>query len=156
MTSTLVELQNVKEENLETNSAIKVLLKHKETDNHDARTELSKEVESTIFPLLKKLKKISAARAESLGLIEVLETNLQHLLQYYGRKSDLRGVYQRLSPVERQVASMVRQGFSTKLIATTLKSSPETVNNHRKHIRKKLGLDNKATNLYGFLNSLDE
>jgi DNA-binding CsgD family transcriptional regulator len=55
-----------------------------------------------------------------------------------------------------QVASMVRQGLSTKVIAKTLNISPGTVSIHRKHIRKKLGLNEKADNLHSYLLSLIE
>jgi DNA-binding CsgD family transcriptional regulator len=55
-----------------------------------------------------------------------------------------------------QVASLVRQGLSTKIIAMTLNIAPGTVSIHRKHIRKKLGLDGKAANLQSYLMSLTE
>jgi DNA-binding CsgD family transcriptional regulator len=51
---------------------------------------------------------------------------------------------------------MVRQGLSTKLIATTLNLSTGTIGIHRKHIRKKLELDSKEINLYSYLTSLIE
>jgi PAS domain S-box-containing protein len=154
--TTQFELETIKEETGEINSALKVLIKSIDSDKYDAQTELSEEVELTILPILKKLKKASADRIESTSLIDNLETSLQHLLRFYGRKSDLRAAYQKLSPVEAQVASMVKQGLSTKLIAATLNSSPETINNHRKHIRKKLGLESKEINLFSYLNSLIE
>ena len=64
-------------------------------------------------------------------------------------------VYQKLSPIERQVAGMVKLGQPTKVIAATLNITAGTVNTHRKHIRKKLGLDNKE-NLQGYLQSLKD
>jgi DNA-binding CsgD family transcriptional regulator len=63
-------------------------------------------------------------------------------------------VYRNLTPKEIQVASMVREGFSTKVIAATLSISPETVSIHRKNIRKKLGLGTKAENLRSYLVTL--
>jgi PAS domain S-box-containing protein len=154
--TTQVELETIKEETGEINCALKVLIKRIDSDKYDAQTELSEELELTILPILKKLKKASAARVQSTCLIDNLETNLRHLVQCYGRRSDIRAAYQQLSPVEAQVASMVRQGLSTKLIAAALNSSPETINNHRKHIRKKLGLESKEINLFSYLSSLIE
>jgi PAS domain S-box-containing protein len=154
--TTQVELETIKEETGEINCALKVLIKRIDSDKYDAQTELSEELELTILPILKKLKKASTARVQSTCLIDNLETNLRYLVQFYGRRSDIRAAYQQLSPVEAQVASMVRQGLSTKLIAVALNSSPETINNHRKHIRKKLGLESKEINLFSYLNSLTE
>jgi DNA-binding CsgD family transcriptional regulator len=60
----------------------------------------------------------------------------------------------KLTPVEIQVASMIRQAMPTKVIASMLKLSPGTVNIHRKHIRQKLGLNSRSLNLTGYLMSL--
>jgi DNA-binding CsgD family transcriptional regulator len=48
----------------------------------------------------------------------------------------------------------VREGFSTKAIASTLSLSPETISIHRKNIRKKLGLGSKGENLRSYLIAL--
>jgi DNA-binding CsgD family transcriptional regulator len=122
----------------------------------EAQVSLSYEAEATVMPLLKKLKESSPDAKQSAYLIKILESNLQHLVKAYGQSASLTAVYQRLSPVESLVASMIRQGRSTKTIATTLNIAPGTVNIHRKHIRKKLGLDNKSTNLESYLKSLEE
>jgi DNA-binding CsgD family transcriptional regulator len=58
--------------------------------------------------------------------------------------------------MEIQVATHVKQGKATKEIADILCLAPDTVNVHRKKIRKKLGLRNKSINLQTFLTSLSE
>jgi DNA-binding CsgD family transcriptional regulator len=121
-----------------------------------AQTSLSYEVEATLMPLLKRMKETPSDSRQSDHLINILESNLQHLVNAYGRSASLTAAYQRLSPVESLVASMIRQGQTTKTIAATLNIAPGTVNIHRKHIRKKLGLDNQATNLESYLKSLEE
>jgi DNA-binding NarL/FixJ family response regulator len=121
----------------------------------EARVGLAYEVEATLMPLLKRLKKTRSDPQQSDYLINILESNLQHLVSAYGRSGSLAAAYQNLSPVESLVASMVRQGHSTKAIATTLNIAAGTVSIHRKHIRKKLGLGKKSTNLESYLKSLE-
>ncbi len=150
------ELEKRKEESTEINTALKVLLKHRETDKSDAQSALLYEVEETIIPFLKKLKGASTGRRQTTRLINILETNLQHLVESYGSATTLSAAFHQLTPVEIQVASLLRQGLSTKVIATTLKIAPGTIGTHRKHIRKKLGLDGKANNLHSYLKSLTE
>lgn len=154
--TTQEELEKIKEESLETNAAMQVLLKYRDTDKSDAKIAFSQEVESTILPFLKKLKGTSTGRHQTTRLVNILEANLEHLVESYGHTANLAAAYQHLTPVETQVASLVRQGLSTKVIAATLAISAGTVGIHRKHIRKKLGLDSKGTNLHSYLLSLTE
>lgn len=154
--TTMKELETVKKETAEINAALNILLKHRESDKIEAQLALSNEVEETILPFLEKLKRASAGRVHSTRLISALEANLEQLVKIYGRADTLPAAYQKLSPTERQVASLVRQGLPSKVIAATLNISQATVELHRKHIRKKLGLEDKASNLYNHLLSLRE
>jgi DNA-binding CsgD family transcriptional regulator len=120
----------------------------------NAKNALSVEVEAIIMPLLETLKEKSADPLQTTLLIKLLETNIQHLVKAYGNASSLVVAYQCLTPVERLVAAMVRQGLPSKEIAMALTISPGTVSIHRKHIRKKLGLDSRVTNLQSYLMSL--
>lgn len=120
----------------------------------EAQCALSQEVEATLIPLLEKLKQTSTDPTQTSLLIDILESNIQHLVKSYGSSVNLVAAYQRLSPVETLVASLVRQGLPTKDIATALSISPGTVSIHRKHIRKKLCLGYKGINLQSYLQSL--
>lgn len=154
--STQEELESIKAQSAEINTALSVLLKYRELDKSDAQLALSDEVESTLLPMLKKLKTASVGRLQSIRLINILETNLQQLVKSYGRTGNISAIYQKLTPIETQVASMIRQGQPTKVIAAALNIAPGTVSIHRKHIRKKLGLDGKGDNLYSYLQSLTD
>jgi PAS domain S-box-containing protein len=150
------ELQKIKSESAEINSVLNVLLKHWETEKSDAQLALSHEVKGTILPFLEKLKK-GNTNQHQIRLLNILETNLQHLVQSFGCAYNLTAAYQQLTPVETQVASLIKQGLPTKVIATSLNISPGTVSIHRKHIRKKLGLLNgKSANLHSYLQQLTE
>ena len=154
VTSTKQELIKTKEESAEVNTALNVLLKHREIDKTEAQILLSRELETTVLPILDKLKKACIGQFQSTHLIGIIEASLTNIVKAYGRSSNLALAYQKLTPIEKQVASMVRQGQSTKMIAVALNISPGTVSSHRKHIRKKLDLDGKNTNLSNYLASL--
>lgn len=56
-----------------------------------------------------------------------------------------------LSIKELQICHLIKQNYSTAAIADRLNVSALTVETHRKHIRKKLGLTNAAINLQTYL-----
>jgi DNA-binding CsgD family transcriptional regulator len=60
-----------------------------------------------------------------------------------------------LSPREVEICHMIKNGYSTKEIATVLAISPQTVSVHRKIIRRKLGLTGSDTNLISFLRTIE-
>ena len=150
MTSQLEELRGEFED---VNTTLKVLLKNRDADKSDTQNALVREMNQEIAPFLRKLKK-SIRDRKQIHLLDVLESNLQHLASSYGKSDASTLLFWQLTPVEIQVASMIKQGLSTKDIATALSLSPETINVHRKHIRKKLGLSSKAANLRNHLTSL--
>ena len=149
------ELEKIKAETNEINTALNVLIKSHHSKNSDAQAALTQQVEETIVPFLKKLKGASTGRTQTTRLIGILENNVLNMVKAYGG-INLTNVYRLLTPVEKQVASMIRQGMRTKVIAATLNCSPETIGVHRKNIRKKLGLKNNASSLSVYLQSLAE
>jgi DNA-binding NarL/FixJ family response regulator len=58
--------------------------------------------------------------------------------------AEVRRAYATLSPRELEIFAALAQGLSVGDIAERLSRSPKTVNNHRTHIMKKLGLRNTA------------
>ncbi len=150
MTSQLKELRDEFED---VNTTLKVLLKNRDTDKSATQNALVREMSQEVAPFLLKLKK-SVRDRKQIRLLSVLDNNLQQLASSYGNTSAYTLLSWQLTPVEIQVASMIKQGLSTKDIATALSLSPETISVHRKHIRKKLGLNSKAVNLRSHLTSL--
>ena len=57
-------------------------------------------------------------------------------------------VFDRLSPRELQVCTMIKEGYTSKEIADALFITKKTVDYHRSSIRKKLGLQNDNLRVY--------
>ncbi|MGR9088075.1 MAG: PAS domain S-box protein [Gammaproteobacteria bacterium] len=147
--------EKIKTENANVNAALKVLLSQLESKMSDSQCRLSLDLEKTVLPFLKKIRKLSHD-PQQIRLLDIIESNLEHLIQSYGSVTSVDAAYHKLTPTEIQVATMVRQGLPTKAIATALNLAQGTVSIHRKRIRRKLGLESKAANLHCYLSSLTE
>lgn len=144
------ELTSLKGETAEFNTALKVMMKMRHTENDEAKNLLTLELQQEVLPFLQKLKS-GNHDSKQIRLISTLEANLQRLVSTYGSETSIASSYKHLTPKEIQVATMVREGFSTKAIASTLSLSAETISIHRNNIRKKFGLDSKSDNLRSYL-----
>jgi PAS domain S-box-containing protein len=151
---TATELSSLRTESEEANVALKVLIKMRNTENVAAKSLLNDELSLEVLPFPEKLKQ-NNQDIRQLRLVNTLEANLQRLVSTYGSPTTISASLKNLTPKEIQVASMVREGFSTKAIASTLALSPETISIHRKNIRRKIGLDSKDKNLRSHLMVLD-
>lgn len=150
-----VEIHTLKDEAVEINTALKVMLRLRQTENLDAKNNLVVELQQEVMPFLKRLKG-SSREPKDVRLLNTLEANLQRLILAYGGVNGITSTYKLLTPKEIQVASMVREGFSSKVIASTLSICPDTISIHRKNIRRKLGLKRKTDNLRSYLLAMIE
>lgn len=132
------------------NTALKILLKTREADKKEMAEKIKITYESIITPFLDKVKE-SLDTTRQTTLMGILESNLEELLKPFSNHRDPLMI---LTPVENQVAAMVKQGLTNKEMAEMLNKSVRTISNHRDHIRLKLGLRNKKVNLRSYLSSL--
>lgn len=112
------------------------------------RRSVAHTVETTLLPTLKVLQKTDDAAVRR-GYAGVLSDQLMRL--YEGAGSDSRLLA--LSPTELKICQFIQSGIRTKEIAESLNLSTDTVQTHRKSIRRKLRLKGKDVNLYSFLQS---
>ena len=108
-------------------------------------------VKELVVPYLKKLRK-SGLNDRQRTLTDILDSNLNGIISPF--LFTLSAKYASLTPKEIRVANLVRDGKTTKEIARLLISSTDTIDFHRKNIRKKLGLQNTKSNLRSYLLSL--
>ncbi|MDH3891028.1 MAG: helix-turn-helix transcriptional regulator [candidate division Zixibacteria bacterium] len=109
-------------------------------------------ISRVVEPLLLQLKE--RCRDSERHSIEVLESCLKSVLS--PSAVNLERVCEGLTSREIQICNMVRQGFATKQIASVLSLSNQTVQTHRKNIRRKLGIRSKRVSLEKSLKRLEQ
>jgi len=134
----------------ESNTALKVLLKHRDMDKKNLEEHILSNIQELIFPVLGKLKmKITDPNLNV--YLEIIESNLNEISSPFA--PCLSDKFSKLTPAETQIANFIKHGKTTKEIARVLNLSPNTIATQRQKIRKKLGLTNKKTNLQTTLTS---
>lgn len=142
----------LKNQNLEeANTALKVLLKHREEDRKELEEKVVVNIEQLVSSYVEKMKSTRLDERQRTYL-EIIESHLNDIVSPLLQK--IASLHLQLTPQEIQVASLVKAGRSTKEIADILTISTNAVDFHRKNIRKKLGLSHKKTNLRTFLLSM--
>jgi len=132
----------------EVNTAMKVLLDQREQDRRDVEETVMNNVKELLAPYLERLKKTKLTDVQQ-AHVRVLETNLDNIVSPFLKT--LHSRYLNLTPKEIRVASLIKEGRTTKEIAELLGMSVAAVDFHRNNIRKKLGLRNKKANLVSHL-----
>jgi len=128
----------------EINIALNVLLRKRDRDRDEFEANIAENVSRLIVPYLDKLQE-SALDSHQQGLVVFLRESIRQLTSPFMRNIGESVIS--LSPMELQVASMVKEGKSSKEIAALLRISSGTVNIHRRNIRKKMGITNEKANL---------
>jgi PAS domain S-box-containing protein len=136
----------------EANTAMRVLLHQSENDKEELEEKVLMNVKELVAPYIEKLGSGSLDQNQRICL-QVLDANLQNIVSPFSRR--LSSQYQKLTPAEIRVASLIRDGKSTKEIAEFLNLSKRTIDSYRKCIRKKLGLQNEKINLMTHLMSIN-
>ena len=145
------QLEEQKNSLEETNIALKVLLKQRETDRIELEQKVLANVKELVFPYVEKLKAARLGPREK-TLVGIIDEHLQDIISPFLQRISTANAL--LTPQEIHVAAMIRDGKSTKEIADILNVSPTTVNFHRKNLRDKFGLKNTPSNLRSFLLSM--
>jgi PAS domain S-box-containing protein len=136
----------------EMNTALKVLLRQREEDREDLEQAVLANVRRRISPTLDRLQGLCAGEEARL-LAEQLRRSLKELTEPFCHR--LSTVCQGLTPAEIQVAELIREGLGTKEIAARLGVGASTIDTHRHHLRRKLGLKDRRDGLRSHLLSLE-
>ena len=128
-------------------------MKQRENDKADLEERLLANVKELVLPYVEKLKN-SRLHFDQMTLVGILESNMKEIVSPFVTKLSSR--FLNLTPTEIQVASLIKDGKTSKEIAALLNASENTVRTHRFHIRSKLGIKNRKINFRSYLQSLQD
>jgi PAS domain S-box-containing protein len=135
----------------ETNIAMKVLLEKREKDKNELEEMVLANVRGLLLPCLERLRGCRLNDRQRI-YADILEANLQTIVSPFLHRLSNR--FLNLTPTEIQVAGLVREGKTSKEIASLINVSERGVEFHRNNIRRKLDLTNAKKNLRSYLLSL--
>jgi DNA-binding NarL/FixJ family response regulator len=135
----------------EANTALKVLLRHREEDKETLEEQVLVNVRKLVLPHLENLKHLNLNEKQS-NQLKIAEENLRNIVSPFIH--NLTSRYLELTPREIQVANLIKEGKTTKEMTDILNISATAVDFHRKNLRSKFGIKNTKTNLMAFLSSL--
>jgi PAS domain S-box-containing protein len=142
------QLDRKTERLMETNVALKILLEKREEDKKELEEKVMYNVEKLIYPWLEKLK-TRCNKDSQKALMETIRLNLDEITSSFAHKHN--NYLSNLTPAQIQIANFIKQGQTTKEIASLLDLSPSTIACHRQEIRKRLFLTKKKINLQAAL-----
>ncbi len=140
-----LELQQQKLALEQKNTALKEVIGQIEIEKNKIKDDIVINVNELILPILKKLR----IKGTPGKYIDLLQRHLAELTSSFGRKITEKSI--KLTPREIEICSMIKGSLTSKELSKLLNISHQTVEKHRKNIRKKLSISNKNINLTSFL-----
>lgn len=128
----------------EINMTLKVLLNSLEKDQEQLKEVFLTNIKQQVLPYLEKLKKRPLQDVEK-GYVEMAESHLKEIASPFAQK--LTSKYLNLTSKEITIASLIKEGKTSKEIAELVHVSKRDVDFHRGKIREKLGLKKQKGNL---------
>lgn len=133
----------------ETNIALRKVMSQLAEEKREVHTAILNNIQKIVMPIVFELELRVAGQLRS--YVTLLRQNLNQIADSF--LTEMCRNHVELSPVEIIISTMIRNGLSTKEIATIRCISPATVRRHRENIRRKLGLQNRKVNLATYLQS---
>jgi PAS domain S-box-containing protein len=145
------ELENKTNTLEELNTALKVLLQHREEDKREMEDRFVMNIRGLIIPFVDKMKNTPLDEPQK-AYLSIIKTHLKDLMSPMIKK-----MYQfNFTPTEIQVSSLIKEGKTSKEIAKIMGIATSSIDTHRNNIRKKLGISNRSINLRSNLQSLSQ
>lgn len=139
------EIAVLRKELEERDAALRVLMRLREEDRTQVVQDYGTRIQQELAPCIVELESVCTGQKQQSAVAA-----LKRRLGYF-EKPERRLAEYGLTPREIELAQLVREGLSSKAIADRLCISRESVNSHRQHIRRKLGLSGQKQTLKAFL-----
>lgn len=143
------ELLKKKDQLQEMNVTLRTVMKSVDKERLDFQKSVGDTIQKALLPALAPVRKESSKSVRN-AYLDIVEDQLVKLARGGGRED--RALLLKMTPSEMKICRFIQAGASTKEIADTLNLSMETVQTHRRNIRRKLNLQNRRVNLATFLN----
>jgi len=140
-----IERQALKEKNI----TLKEVLGQIEEEKRQIAFQTQSNVDRVVLPVLNKLDE--KMQSDDKTYVSLLRNSLTEITHPF--INNLKARFLELTPREIEICNMIKNGLSSKEIASVLNTAVGTVFNQRKTIRKKLGIANDNINLSSFLHS---
>lgn len=135
------------------NLALRVLIDHREEEKRTLEESVASTAAIRITPFIDRLK-TSGLDSGQKSLLGMIEKALQELVSPYIKKLSTK--ISVLTPREKEVALLIRDGLTNAAVADALAISEHAVAFHRQNIRRKLGLKKSKVNLISYLQDMAE
>jgi PAS domain S-box-containing protein len=127
------------------NVALAELVDQIEIEKDMLKHDIGVNVCELVLPVIEKLRLTEAPS----GYIDILEHHIREITDKFGIA--ISKITPRLSPRENEIITMIHSDLTSKEIARLLNISYQTVEKHRRNIRKKVGISGKKVNLSLYL-----
>lgn len=134
----------------EMNITLRNVLKSVGREHEEHASNLAAKVNTLVLPALERIESENDPSIRK-GYFTVVKDQLTRLLP---RDSGGMPLLLKLTQMEMKVCQFIQSGHSNKDIADLLNLSVETIQTHRKSIRRKLGLHGRNISLYAHLNTM--
>lgn len=131
----------------------KVLLKQREIDKEEISQVFQQNIEQLVLPFFSRLRGSSSSSGQN-DILKSIENNLRQINAPYTKR--ITNLFSKLTPAEIQIANLIKNGHSSKEIASILNLSEKTIYTHRRNIRKKSGVTDRKINLQTIFKEFEE
>jgi DNA-binding CsgD family transcriptional regulator len=135
----------------QSNKALRKLLKQRDEDRDGIEEKVVANVRELVLPFVRNLKQSKLDAKQKIN-VDVIEKNLDSIISPFSRTLSTK--YLSLTPQEIQIAVLIKEGKSNWEIAEVMNLSRRTIESHREHMRRKMGLKHKRANLRAHLLAL--
>jgi DNA-binding CsgD family transcriptional regulator len=135
----------------QSNKALRKLLQQRDEDRDGIEEKVVANVRELVLPFVQNLKQSRLDARQTIN-VDVIEKNLNSIISPFSRTLSTK--YLSLTPQEIQIAVLIKEGKSNREIAEVMNLSRRTIESHREHMRRKMGLKHKRANLRAHLLAL--